>query len=107
MLKNKVWMLINSGGGLNFRFLDRLVTTLEEKKHHEVKLKEGLKDLATKRMELHNSLASSWPKQVSYGLIQGIMLVLPYESIYIVMLVFSLACFTPNHYIKVHKLYSN
>jgi hypothetical protein len=91
MLKNKVWMLINSGGGLNFRFLDRLVTTLEEKKHHEVKLKEGLKDLVTKRMELHNSLASSWPKQVSYCMIQGITLVLPYESIYIVMLVFSLA----------------
>lgn len=45
------------------RFLDRLVTTLEEKKHHEVKLKEGLKSLATKRMELHNSLSSSWPKQ--------------------------------------------
>jgi hypothetical protein len=84
-------MLIYSGGGLNFRFLDRLVTTLEEKKHQEVKLKEGLKDLATKRMELHNSLASSWPKQVSYCLIQGIMHVLPYESIYIVMLVFSLA----------------
>lgn len=51
-------MILNSK-----RFLDRLVTTLEEKKHHEVKLKEGLKDLATKRMELHNSLASSWPKQ--------------------------------------------
>ncbi|KAE8098867.1 hypothetical protein FH972_016900 [Carpinus fangiana] len=51
-------MILNSK-----RFLDRLVTTLEEKKHHEVKLKEGLKDLAAKRMELHNSLASSWPKQ--------------------------------------------
>ncbi|XP_041024244.1 CDK5RAP3-like protein isoform X2 [Juglans microcarpa x Juglans regia] len=51
-------MIVNSK-----RFLDRLVTTLEEKKHHEVKLKEGLIDLATKRMELHNSLASSWPKQ--------------------------------------------
>ncbi|CAI0406712.1 unnamed protein product [Linum tenue] len=44
-------------------FLDRLVTSLEEKKHHESKLKEGLKDLAIKRMELHNSLSSSWPKQ--------------------------------------------
>ncbi|KAG6640844.1 hypothetical protein I3843_09G032200 [Carya illinoinensis] len=51
-------MILNSK-----RFLDRLVTTLEEKKHREVKLKEGLIDLATKRMELHNSLASSWPKQ--------------------------------------------
>ncbi|GMY14134.1 CDK5RAP3-like protein [Fagus crenata] len=51
-------MILNSK-----RFLDRLVTTLEEKKHHEVKLKEGLKDLASKRMELHNSLSSSWPKQ--------------------------------------------
>ncbi|KAK9921730.1 hypothetical protein M0R45_030229 [Rubus argutus] len=51
-------MLLNSK-----RFLDRLVSSLEEKKHHEVKLKEGLKGLATKRMELHNSLSSSWPKQ--------------------------------------------
>ncbi|XVE96071.1 hypothetical protein REPUB_Repub02eG0189800 [Reevesia pubescens] len=45
------------------RFLDRLISTLEEKKHHEVKLKEGLKDVAAKRMELQNSLSSSWPKQ--------------------------------------------
>ncbi|CAL5422095.1 unnamed protein product [Camellia sinensis] len=45
------------------RFLDRLVSTLEEKKHHEVKLKEGLKDLSAKRMELQNSLTSLWPKQ--------------------------------------------
>ncbi|PON52249.1 CDK5RAP3-like protein [Parasponia andersonii] len=51
-------MILNSK-----RFLDRLVTTLEEKKHHEVKLKEGLKDMSTKRMELQNSLSSSWPKQ--------------------------------------------
>ncbi|KAK7278842.1 hypothetical protein RJT34_23880 [Clitoria ternatea] len=51
-------MILNSK-----RFLDRLVNSLEDKKHHEVKLKEGLKDLATKRMELHNSLSSSWPKQ--------------------------------------------
>ncbi|XP_062003140.1 CDK5RAP3-like protein [Rosa rugosa] len=51
-------MILNSK-----RFLDRLVSSLEEKKHHEVKLKEGLKGLATKRMELHNSLSSSWPKQ--------------------------------------------
>ncbi|CAN0879025.1 CDK5RAP3-like protein [Linum grandiflorum] len=51
-------MILNSK-----RFLDRLVSTLEEKKHHESKLKEGLKDLAIKRMELHNSLSSSWPKQ--------------------------------------------
>ncbi|KAI7995313.1 hypothetical protein LOK49_LG11G02740 [Camellia lanceoleosa] len=43
-------------------FLDRLVSTLEEKKHHEVKLKEGLKDLSAKRMELQNSLTSLWPK---------------------------------------------
>ncbi|KAI8029379.1 hypothetical protein LOK49_LG01G02178 [Camellia lanceoleosa] len=42
-------------------FLDRLVSTLEEKKHHEVKLKEGLKDLSAKRMELQNSLTSLWP----------------------------------------------
>ncbi|KAA8517004.1 hypothetical protein F0562_017178 [Nyssa sinensis] len=51
-------MILNSK-----RFLDRLVSTLEEKKHHEVKLKEGLKDLSIKRMELQNSLSSSWPKQ--------------------------------------------
>ncbi|GMP84391.1 hypothetical protein CsSME_00037942 [Camellia sinensis var. sinensis] len=53
-------MILNSK-----RFLDRLVSTLEEKKHHEVKLKEGLKDLSAKRMELQNSLTSLWPKQVS------------------------------------------
>jgi len=41
------------------------VRTLEEKKHHEIKLKGGLKDLSAKRMELQNSMASSWPKQVS------------------------------------------
>ncbi|CAL5350626.1 unnamed protein product [Camellia sinensis] len=51
-------MILNSK-----RFLDRLVSTLEEKKHHEVKLKEGLKDLSAKRMELQNSLTSLWPKQ--------------------------------------------
>ncbi|KAL2923810.1 CDK5RAP3-like protein [Bienertia sinuspersici] len=51
-------MILNSR-----RFLDRLVRTLEEKKHHEVKLKDGLKDLSAKRMELQNSMASSWPKQ--------------------------------------------
>ncbi|KAL5808383.1 hypothetical protein ACOSQ3_029074 [Xanthoceras sorbifolium] len=51
-------MILNSK-----RYLDRVVTALDEKKHHEVKLKEGLKDLATKRMELQNSLSSSWPKQ--------------------------------------------
>lgn len=51
-------MILNSK-----RFLDRLVKTLEEKKHHEIKLKEGLKDLAIRRMELQNSLSSSWPKQ--------------------------------------------
>ncbi|XP_050383241.1 CDK5RAP3-like protein [Argentina anserina] len=51
-------MILNSK-----RFLDRLVSSLEEKKHHEVKLKESLKGLDTKRMELHNSLSSSWPKQ--------------------------------------------
>ncbi|KAK4413013.1 CDK5RAP3-like protein [Sesamum alatum] len=51
-------MILNSK-----RFLDRLVSTLEEKKHHEVKLKDGLKDLYTKRLELQNSLSSSWPKQ--------------------------------------------
>ncbi|KAK1428822.1 hypothetical protein QVD17_17662 [Tagetes erecta] len=51
-------MILNSK-----RFLERLVNTLEEKKHHEGKLKDGLKDLAIKRMELQNSLSSVWPKQ--------------------------------------------
>ncbi|XP_028051890.1 CDK5RAP3-like protein [Camellia sinensis] len=51
-------MILNSK-----RFLDRLVSTLEEKKHHQVKLKEGLKDLSAKWMELQNSLTSLWPKQ--------------------------------------------
>ncbi|XP_022928746.1 CDK5RAP3-like protein isoform X2 [Cucurbita moschata] len=51
-------MILNSK-----RFLERLVSKLEEKKQREVKLKEGLKDLSAKRMELQNSLASSWPKQ--------------------------------------------
>lgn len=54
--------------GLNIRFLDRLVGSLEEKKHHEVKLKEGLKEVAAKRMELQNSSASWWPKQVCFFL---------------------------------------
>ena len=40
------------------------MSTLEEKKHHEVKLREGLGDLSVKRMELQNALSSSWPKQV-------------------------------------------
>ncbi|KZV51178.1 hypothetical protein F511_19854 [Dorcoceras hygrometricum] len=51
-------MILNSK-----RFLDRLVSTLEDKKQHEVKLKGGLEDLYIKRMELQNSLSSSWPKQ--------------------------------------------
>ncbi|MCL7026371.1 hypothetical protein MKW94_000537 [Papaver nudicaule] len=51
-------MILNSK-----RFLDRLVTTIEEKKHHEVKLKESLKELAGRRMEFQNTLSSSWPKQ--------------------------------------------
>lgn len=49
----------------DFRFLDRLVSTLEEKKHHEVKLRDSLNDLSVRRMELQNVLSSSWPKQVS------------------------------------------
>lgn len=61
-MKWNTWNLLQA----RFRFLDRLVSSLEEKKHHEVKLKEGLKGLAAKRMELHNSLSSSWPKQVSF-----------------------------------------
>ncbi|KAJ1699897.1 hypothetical protein LUZ63_008409 [Rhynchospora breviuscula] len=51
-------MILNSK-----RFLDRLVKTLEEKKQHEVKLREALNDLSVRRMELQNSLSSSWPKQ--------------------------------------------
>ncbi|KAJ6363322.1 hypothetical protein OIU78_003489 [Salix suchowensis] len=59
-------MLLNSKkrrGSEVLRYLDRLVSALEAKKHHELKLKEGLKDVAAKRMELHNSSSSSWPKQ--------------------------------------------
>ncbi|XP_074365631.1 CDK5RAP3 protein homolog [Apium graveolens] len=51
-------MILNSK-----RFLDRLVSTLEEKKNHEVKMKEALKDLEVRRIELQNSLSSFWPKQ--------------------------------------------
>uniref|UniRef100_A0A1D1XL83 CDK5RAP3-like protein n=1 Tax=Anthurium amnicola TaxID=1678845 RepID=A0A1D1XL83_9ARAE len=51
-------MILNSK-----RFLDRLVCTLEVKKHHEVKLRQSLNDLSVKRMELQNALSSSWPKQ--------------------------------------------
>lgn len=51
-------MILNSK-----RFLDRLVSTVEEKKHHEVKLRASLNDLSVRRMELHNALSSSWPKQ--------------------------------------------
>ncbi|CAN4114583.1 unnamed protein product [Withania somnifera] len=51
-------MILNSK-----RFLDRLVNTLEEKKLQEAKLKDGLKDLSSRRMEHQNSLSSSWPKQ--------------------------------------------
>jgi len=51
-------MILNSN-----RFLDRLVKSLEEKKQHEVKLRESLNDLSVRRMELQNSLSSSWPKQ--------------------------------------------
>lgn len=62
-----MWLSVTALNGLcgNCRFLDRLVASLEEKKQHEVKLKESLKDLSTRRMELQNSLSSSWPKQVS------------------------------------------
>lgn len=51
-------MILNSK-----RFRDRLVSTLEEKKQHEVKLRDSLSDLAVRRRELQNTLASSWPKQ--------------------------------------------
>ncbi|XP_019098080.1 PREDICTED: CDK5RAP3-like protein [Camelina sativa] len=51
-------MILNSK-----RFLDRLVSELEEKKHREVKLRESLKDVGRRRMELQNSLSSIWPKQ--------------------------------------------
>ncbi|ONK55429.1 uncharacterized protein A4U43_UnF3540 [Asparagus officinalis] len=51
-------MILNSK-----RFLDRLVSMLEEKKKHEVKLRESLNELSLRRMELQNTLSSSWPKQ--------------------------------------------
>ncbi|KAG6486010.1 hypothetical protein ZIOFF_054580 [Zingiber officinale] len=46
-------------------FLDKLVLTLEEKKQQEVKLRESLNDLSIRRVELQNTLSSSWPKLVS------------------------------------------
>ncbi|GJN28910.1 hypothetical protein PR202_gb17084 [Eleusine coracana subsp. coracana] len=55
-------MILNSK-----RFLDRLVSTLEEKKHHEVKLREGLGDLSVKRMELQNALHHPGQSKVLYG----------------------------------------
>lgn len=51
-------MILNSK-----RFLDRLVSTLEEKKQHEVKLRNSLRDLAVRRRELQSTLASTWSKQ--------------------------------------------
>lgn len=60
------WLIHICAFDLDCRYLDRLVAALEEKKHHEVKLKDGLKDVASRRMELQNSLSSSWPKQVSF-----------------------------------------
>ncbi|KAK8926022.1 CDK5RAP3-like protein [Platanthera zijinensis] len=51
-------MILNSK-----RFLDRLVSTLEEKKQHEVKLRNSLRDLGVRRRELQNTLASTWSKQ--------------------------------------------
>ncbi|KAG0475288.1 hypothetical protein HPP92_014974 [Vanilla planifolia] len=51
-------MILNSK-----RFLDRLVSVVEEKKQHEVKLRGSLKDLSVRHRELQNALASSWPKQ--------------------------------------------
>ncbi|WOL14948.1 hypothetical protein Cni_G23729 [Canna indica] len=50
-------MILNSK-----RFLDRMVLTLDEKKQHEVKLRESLNDLSIRRVELQNTLSSSWPK---------------------------------------------
>lgn len=63
---NQAVILMNLNVQMHLRFLERFVSTLEEKKHHEAKLIEGLKDLASRRMELQNSLSSFWPKQVSF-----------------------------------------
>eukprot|EP00249_Psilotum_nudum_P007274 c20442_g1_i1 orf=228-1967(+) len=45
------------------RFLDRLVSSLNQKKQQEVKLLESIKDLGQKRIELRNMLTITWAKQ--------------------------------------------
>nr|KAJ0189666.1 hypothetical protein LSAT_V11C800403880 [Lactuca sativa] len=57
----KVYIVLSFDHWSMFKFLERLVSTLEEKKHHEAKLKEGLKDSTIKRMELQNSFTSVSP----------------------------------------------
>eukprot|EP01018_Ginkgo_biloba_P033168 Gb_35942 [translate_table: standard] len=51
-------MILNSK-----RFLDRLESSLNQKKQYEVKLQESMRDLSKRRMELRNSLSLAWPKQ--------------------------------------------
>ncbi|XP_057817825.2 CDK5RAP3-like protein [Cryptomeria japonica] len=51
-------MILNSK-----RFLDRLESSLVQKKQYEVKLLESMKELSKRRMELRDQLSSSWSKQ--------------------------------------------
>lgn len=51
-------MILNSK-----RFLDRLESSLNQKKQYEVKLLGSMQDLSKRRLELRSSLSSSWPKQ--------------------------------------------
>lgn len=51
-------MILNSK-----RFLDRLESTLNQKKHYEVKLLESMQEVSKRRIELRSSLSSLWPKQ--------------------------------------------
>lgn len=51
-------MILNSK-----RFLDRLESSLNQKKQYEVKLLESMHEVSKRRMELRSSLSSLWPKQ--------------------------------------------
>ncbi|KAH9301672.1 hypothetical protein KI387_013255, partial [Taxus chinensis] len=51
-------MILNSK-----RFLDRLESSLIQKKEYEAKLLESMKELSKRRMELRDQLSSSWSKQ--------------------------------------------
>ncbi|KAL3686703.1 hypothetical protein R1sor_013012 [Riccia sorocarpa] len=47
----------------SLRYLERLETSLVQKKQNEAKLHQTMKDLINKRLELRNNLTMMWPKQ--------------------------------------------